>query len=204
MIKLLGSIPKEIHVAVSGGVDSMALLWFLAQKHRVTALFFDHGTAASHAAGKFLSEYCNQQQLRLIKGGIQEKRAPKGLSQEEHWRNERYKFFESLGVPVVTAHHLDDVLETWLWSSCHGTPKLIPFSRGSVFRPLLLNEKKELISWCERKNIPWIEDESNQDTRFMRNLIRREMVPAALKVNPGIKTVLRKKLLERHALSENL
>jgi tRNA(Ile)-lysidine synthase len=97
---------------------------------------------------------------------------------------------------VVTAHHLDDAVETWVFTSLHGESRLIPYSRGNVIRPFLLTPKSELVSWCERRGLAWSEDPSNTDTAYMRNLIRHKILPEALKVNPGLRTVVRKKYLK--------
>jgi tRNA(Ile)-lysidine synthase len=94
---------------------------------------------------------------------------------------------------VVTGHHLGDAIETWIFTSLHGDSKLIPYSRGNVIRPFLITPKEEIRSWASRRNLTWIEDESNIDPRYMRNRIRMHIVPEALKVNPGLGTVIRKK-----------
>ncbi len=174
----------------------MALLKFLSANHDVTAAFFHHGTETSEKALKFLSAYADENRIKFTWEGIREIQQ-KGLSPEEHWRQERYKFLESLDGTVVTAHHLDDVMETWVWSSLHGTPKLIPYQRNNVVRPFLAVRKQELIEFCQKQAVYWIEDETNADTRYARNLIRKELMPVALKVNPGLDTMLRKKILQR-------
>jgi tRNA(Ile)-lysidine synthase len=194
MIKLLTKIPGNIHVACSGGVDSMAALDFLQRRHSVTVAFFDHGTVTSCAAGQFLSQYCHARGISMVRGSISETKLHR-VSLEEHWRNERYKWLESLGQPVITAHHLDDAVETWVWSSMHGHSRLPHVQRGSVMRPFLGTAKRELISWCQRHAVPWIEDQSNLDTRFTRNYIRHQMMPHVLKVNPGIQKMVKKRLL---------
>jgi len=76
----------------------------------------------------------------------------------------------------------------------NGNPHLIPEFRDCYIRPFLQTRKAVFEDWCDRKKVPYIEDPSNLDTRFMRNFIRHEMIPKALVVNPGIYKVLRKKL----------
>ena len=196
MFQLLGKIPRSVVVAVSGGVDSMAVLNFLSKNHRVTAAFFHHGTPASDQGFQVISSYCTEYSIPLMVGFNHGQR-PADQSQEEWWRNRRYEFLDSLGDslgPVITAHHLDDVVETWIWSSLHGTPKLVPYRRNSVIRPFLLNHKQEFVDWCQRHGVPWHEDASNQDTDYIRNHIRHRIVPEALVVNPGIHTMLTKKI----------
>ena len=121
---------------------------------------------------------------------------PKELSQEEFRRNKRYDFLSGFDT-VITAHHLDDCVETYIWSSLHGKAKLPHrYVRGNVLRPFLTTPKTEFISWCERHNVTWSEDISNKDTNYTRNYIRHELMPHALKVNPGLRTTI-KKIIER-------
>lgn len=201
MIKILGSIPRKITVACSGGVDSMVLLDFLRRNHAVEVAFFNHGTESSKLAQEFLSEFCSRTEIKLHLGLISTTRRGPGQSPEEFWREERYRFLEQFE-SVATAHHLDDVAETWVWSSLHGTSSLIPYRRGNVFRPLLLNRKYDLEDWARRKNVEWIEDNSNNDTGYTRNYIRHELMAGVLRVNPGIHTMLRKKLEQRQLTME--
>lgn len=191
MITLLTKLPHQLTVALSGGVDSVAVVDFLSRKHDVSCAFFHHGTDNSERAFDFVSRFCSDRDLALFVG-IMNNPKPKELSEEEHWRNERYKFLESLDTTVVTGHNLDDCVETYIFGSLHGQPKVIPYQRNNVVRPFLTTSKIELISWCHRKQVAWCEDASNQDTRYMRNYIRHEIVPRALKVNPGLPKVVKK------------
>ena len=196
MINILGKVPKDVTVAVSGGVDSMALLDFLSRKHNVTAAFFHHGTETSNQAYDFLTNYLSSRGIELVVGNIDVEK-PVDQSPEEHWRNCRYDFLKSIDSVVVTGHNLDDCVETWVWSSLHGKSKLIPHYHGNVMRPLLTTKKSELYAWCTNKNVPWLEDQSNRDTKYTRNYIRHEMMENVLRVNPGIYKMIRKKLQER-------
>lgn len=194
MIKLLGKIPSKIYVACSGGPDSMAALTFLNNRRRdVTAAYFNHGTSHGAHALDFVKRYCNENEIPLVVGHVTRLKDP-SESEEEYWRNERYKFFDSLDAPVVTAHHLDDVEEWWVFSSLHGECKLIPYRKGTVIRPFLLTSKKELLSWLRSRDLPYVTDPSNVETVHMRNLIRHAIMPHCKKVNPGLSKVLKKKL----------
>lgn len=195
MIKLLGKLPLNPVIALSGGVDSMAVADFVSRSRSVQCAFFHHGTAVSEAAEKVVSEYCEKRGWLLYKGHIVNER-PDDISPEEHWRNERYRFLDNLLLDVVTAHHLDDCVETYLWSTMHGTAKVIPYQRNRVTRPFLLTPKQELISWAERNNVPWIDDQTNKDTKYMRNYVREHIVPHALNVNPGLAKVVARKVEE--------
>lgn len=193
MIKLLGKLPLRPVIALSGGVDSMAVADFVSRSRSVQCAFFHHGTDASEAAEKVVSDYCQMRSWSLYKGHIANAR-PDDISPEEHWRNERYSWLDGLLLDVVTAHHLDDCVETYLWSTMHGTAKVIPYRRNRVIRPFLLTPKADLIVWAERNNVSWIDDASNKDTKYMRNYVRHELMPHALHINPGLAKVVARKV----------
>jgi tRNA(Ile)-lysidine synthase len=195
MIKLLFRLPKEITVALSGGVDSVAAVDFLSRNHDVSCAFFHHGTENSEKAYKFVTEFCSQRNLPFFVGFLN-KEKPKKESMEEFWRNQRYNFFDSLDATIVTAHNLDDCIETYLHGCFTGQPKVIPSKRNNVVRPFLTTPKSEFVSWCMRKDLQWCEDSSNRDTKYVRNYIRHEIVPRAFQVNPGLDTVV-KKIVEK-------
>lgn len=199
MFKLQGHISRDIAVACSGGVDSMAIADFLSNNHNVTLLFFNHGTTTSDSAQVFLETLCDKKNIKLHVGEIKNARTPKGTSTEEHWRKERYKWLDSqaklLDTEIVTGHHLDDCVETWIWSSLHGTGKIIPYRRKQVIRPFRLNTKDKFYAWAEKYSLDFIEDISNTNTKYVRNYVRHELMPHALRVNPGLHKVVRKKVL---------
>ena len=197
MITVLKKLPSSVTVATSGGCDSMALLNFLSRKHEVKCAFFNHGTDYSKECQEFLMTYCKKYDIPFYYSSLYEEK-PKDQSLEEFWRNARYKFLHSFPGTVVTAHHLEDCMEQYIFSSLHGNGRIIPYSNKNVERPLLTTSKVVLKSWCERKNVPWIEDPSNQDTKFMRNFIRHNLMPLALNVNPGLAKVVKKKVISEN------
>jgi len=193
MIQLLHKLPRTLTVAFSGGVDSVAVLDFLSKNHEVDAAFFHHGTDNSDNAFDFVWNFCRDRDITITVGYIRNEK-PKELSWEEHWRNERYAFLENFEY-VVTGHHLNDCIETYIWSTMHGTPKVIPDTRKNVHRPFLLNPKQEFIDWCNRKELNWCHDYSNENTDYMRNYIRKYVVEHAYHINPGIEKVVKKLIL---------
>ena len=199
VIHMLGNIPKEVAVAVSGGADSMAALDFLRRSRKCIALHYNHGTPYAPSAESVVKEYCVTHEIPLYIGRLNEE-APCGVSMEAWWRDKRYDFFESTTeLPVVTAHHLDDVVENWIFTSLHGQPFLIPSKRGQYIRPFLLSRKHVLVDWCDRKSVPYIEDPSNRDINYRRNYIRHRLMPHALEINSGIHKIIKKKVLDSAA-----
>lgn len=199
MIQIQGKLEREVYVACSGGVDSMAIVDFLMNNHNVNLMFFNHGTDTSKEALDFLTNRyypsIEQAGMKLFVGNISRQKE-RSESWEEYWRNERYAWFHSYEHPVITCHHLDDCVETWIFTSLNGEGRIIPYSNQNVIRPFRMNRKSEFTNWCRNKNVPWVEDTSNEDTGYMRNFIRHEIVPKALVVNPGLHKVVRKKVIE--------
>ena len=198
MIKLQGKIPRKVYVACSGGVDSMAAVDFLKRNHDVFVLYFNHGTHHGIKAMKLVNNYCADNDIGFLTNtGIDREKHPKE-SQEEYWRSIRYEWLERCTErQIVTAHHLDDCVETWVWSSMHGTGKIIPYSRNDrVLRPFRMTRKRDLELWANLNNVPYIQDDSNTDTCYTRNYIRHEMMPNVLRVNPGIHKTISKKIAQ--------
>ena len=199
MIRIIGKIPHSVTIACSGGIDSMVFTDFLLKGNRhVNLAYFNHDTQHSHKAQKFVEKYASQNNLNLFIGRVKGRKGKRSL--EEFWRDERYDFLQRVGSNyTITCHHLDDCVETWLMSCFHGQPKLIPYQRNSnIFRPFLMTSKKTIKEYALKKKIDWIEDPSNQKTNFMRNHVRHNVMPQVLVVNPGMRTMIRKKLIETY------
>ncbi len=175
----------------------MVVVDFLQKgKRKINLAYFDHDTAHSRNAQNFVEEFASKQNMDLVIGKI---KGTKGRrSMEEFWRDERYKFLErSKSKFVITCHHLDDVVETWVMSALHGKCKLIPYARsGKIYRPFLMTERRSIEKYAKEKNVQWIEDPSNKEVNYVRNHVRHNLMPMALKVNPGLRTTIRKKLIE--------
>tara|TARA_B100000683_G_scaffold130593_1_gene127855 strand:+ start:265 stop:867 length:603 start_codon:yes stop_codon:yes gene_type:complete len=199
MIRIIGKIPSNVVIACSGGIDSMVITHFLLEGRRnVRLAYFNHDTAHSRQAQDFVEKYADEKNLDLFIGKVKGVKGKRSI--EEFWRDERYSFFNRINKDfLITCHHLDDAVETWVMSAMHGTCKLIPYKRGaSIYRPFLMTSKKTIKHYAERKKIKWVEDPSNVRTEYIRNHIRHSLMPGILKVNPGIRTMIRKKLIETY------
>ncbi len=195
MIKLVVPVPRKCAVAVSGGADSMAALDFFSRSRDVVALHFNHGSAHADDAEAHVRAFCEARGIPLKVGRVQGE-MPAGVSHEAWWRDQRYAFFDSCtDRSIVMGHHLGDAVEGWIFSSMQGTGYLIPLKRDQYLRPFLATKKEVLVSWCERKDVPYVTDPSNLETRYRRNYIRNVMMPHVLEINPGIYKTIRKKVL---------
>ena len=196
MIKLSCKVPDRIEIALSGGPDSTAALYFFKNSGRdVSAAFFHHGTETSEKSYLYVEHMCKQLDVPLRMAKITHD-PEKYQNLEAAWREERYKFFEAGDRPVITAHHLDDAVEWWIFSSLHGEGKLIPRVRDRFLRPFLLSRKEALIDICKKNEACFWEDKTNFLIDRPRVLIRNKMIYDCLKINPGIHKVIKKKYLK--------
>lgn len=196
MIRILKKIPRKVTVACSGGIDSMAFVNFLLEgKREVELAYFNHDTIHGKEAEFFVENYARNKNLKLHIGRVKGTRGKRSI--EEFWRDERYSFFNNLKSDfLITCHHLDDVVETWIMSSLHGQSKLIPYKREpNIYRPFLMTEKSSIKKYAKSRNLKWVDDPGNSHQFYTRNYIRHKIMPHALHVNPGIRKTIRKKLI---------
>ena len=187
----------RVFVACSGGVDSVALALALRQTEEVTLAFFDHGNALARHEEAFIDDFARKYNFKVVKGrsdGV----IPPGMSKEAFWRAERYAWFKTLPGPVATGHTLDDAVEWYLFTCMHGEGRFMPHRHDNVVRPFLLTEKEKLIAFCERHDVTWFEDPTNQDADFAaRNHIRHKILPEVMTINPGIFKVVKNKIAKK-------
>ncbi len=104
VIKIQGKIPRDVGVAVSGGVDSMVIMDFLRKNHNITVYHFNHGSKHSDLFELFVRKYCNHVNIPVKVGDIKTPKR-KGQSLEEYWREERYNWLREQDQTIVLAHH---------------------------------------------------------------------------------------------------
>ena len=104
MIRVTGNVPKQVAIAVSGGIDSMAALDFLRRSRDVVVLHYNHGTPYAPKAEALVRAYCMKHKLTVVIGRCKEE-MPAGVSKEAWWRDQRYKFFEeATSLPLSLIH----------------------------------------------------------------------------------------------------
>tara|TARA_Y100001933_G_scaffold67387_1_gene67863 strand:- start:7871 stop:9175 length:1305 start_codon:yes stop_codon:yes gene_type:complete len=108
-------------------------------------------------------------------------------------RELRYAWFSELlqnkeGAYVLTAHHADDDLETFLINLARGTGidglTGIPEQNGGVVRPLLPFCRNDIVGYAKKNGIAWREDRSNTDTKYLRNKIRHQLIGGLKELHP--------------------
>lgn len=181
--------------AVSGGADSMALLfalYLLKDKLDIhlRAAHFNHGLRGEESRDEeiFVREFCKGYEIPLYVGSAAVAPGKKGL--EAAARDARYAFFDTLEGKIATAHTADDNAETVLMHMVRGTGLKglggIAPVRDRLIRPMLGITRKEVLSFLEEYNLPHREDSSNREDVFLRNRLRHHVMPLLKQENPSL------------------
>ena len=198
----------RILLALSGGVDSVVLAELLLE--------LGYTFSAAHCNFHLRGEESNRDADFVIKwaecngvelfvqdfdtyGYMQEK----GISLEMAARELRYSWFENIMQEnqidyLLTAHHADDSAETFFINLLRGTGiaglhGILP-KNGSIVRPLLFATRKSILDYAESKNIQFVEDSTNSETKFLRNKIRHCVIPVLKEISPDFDSIIRKNI----------
>jgi tRNA(Ile)-lysidine synthase len=197
-------IPDDARLvlAVSGGPDSMAMLHAAAhlvatsvRQWRLTVAHLDHRLRPeSPDDAAFVADSAAALELPIEVGeaDVAALAHSEGRSIEDAGREARYRFLADVAPPgalIVTAHTFDDAVETVLLNLLRGTGlagvRGIPARRGAVVRPLLGERRATLRTLLDLAGISYRLDPSNDDARYVRNRVRREVVPLLEAIRPG-------------------
>ena len=185
----------KVCCAVSGGADSMALLWsmyLLREKLEIelSAVHFNHHlrSAESDQEERFVVDFCQRYEIPLFIGHGTITSGKKGL--EAAAREARYAYFQTLPGKIATAHTANDNAETVLMHMVRGTGLnglggIAPM-RGSLIRPMLAVTRQEVIAFLEEYHIPYRNDSSNDTDAFLRNRLRHHVIPLLEQENPRL------------------
>ena len=186
---------EEVVCAVSGGADSVALLfalYLLKEKLqiRLSAAHFNHHLrgAESDQDQAFVEDFCSRYDIPLYKGGAAVETGPKGL--EAAARDARYGYLKTLPGKIATAHTADDNAETVLMHLIRGTGLkglggIAPKS-GKLIRPMLTVTRQDVMAFLQEWNLPHVEDQSNHTDQFLRNRLRHHVMPLLNRENPRL------------------
>lgn len=190
-------------LAVSGGVDSVALLvWATAMRNKwgahLQCAHLDHGLRPESSSERCrVHTLCAQLHIPCVSGRslISCYARRKNLGCEEAGRILRYRYLQGIlrryGYDyLLTAHHANDLAEDSLmrllrgagWPGLAGMPAWDPNRR--LIRPFLLTAKKRLRALVQTAGLSWEEDFSNADTAYQRNRVRHQILPLVLQENP--------------------
>ena len=191
----------EFLIAYSGGIDSTTLLYLsgkIAKKlnKKISAVHVNHNLNKESKNWEIhCKNFCKDIRipLKIINLNIV---LNKGDSIEERAREDRYKFIYNLmtrRTVMMTAHHRDDQAETFVCQLLRGAgakglssmPELKKIKKGYHIRPFLKLSKRDLNNIIKNNNLSYIKDNSNDDTKFSRNFIRKSIFPVIEKKWPS-------------------
>ena len=189
---------KKLLLAVSGGIDSMVLLdLFYKLRFDICIVHcnFQLRGKESDADEMLVRETCQDSYIPYFIESFDTLEFAKEnkLSIQLAARKLRYDWFQeiiSLGFDyVLTAHHLDDNVETFLINFTRGTGLEgltgIPAQNGNIIRPLLPFSREEIENYALENKIQWREDSSNASDKYFRNKLRHNIVPTLKELNTG-------------------
>lgn len=205
----LVSPQDRVLVAVSGGMDSMALMdlftrFFQGERDRWGVIYVNHGWDAKRhekeeALVRDFAHNCSVP-IHIKKIELTQEESRKGMSLESWARQERYRLFSEVmregGYKrCATGHTLDDQAETVLMRLLQGSGMWglsgIPVQRGAFIRPLLGFYREDIEKYVSMRHIPYLDDPTNLERRFYRARVRHELLPfLELKYNPKVKKAL--------------
>jgi tRNA(Ile)-lysidine synthase len=180
-------------LAVSGGLDSMVLLAAASRlpqraRRNILVATFDHGTGrAAGRAAALVSRQAFRAGFLCVTG-----RASTVGTKEEEWRKGRWAFLQQVAEKrdacVVTAHNLDDQIETVFMRILRDAgPRGLAglYADSEIVRPFLNISRATLAEYAELNHVPFVQDPSNCDRKHLRNRIRLDILPSIVRRNPS-------------------
>lgn len=194
----------QLLLAFSGGMDSVVLSELLVRSKYNFSLAhcnFQLRGDASDADENFVLQYAEKRGLKVFsrKFDTLKYSEENKLSIQEVARNLRYEWFEELCQKhqfdyLLTAHQLDDSIETFFINLFRGTGiqglSGIPAVRGKIIRPLSGISREEIAAFASAEKLSWREDASNASEDYLRNRIRHELIPLAASLRPGFRSAM--------------
>lgn len=201
--------PKDkLLLAVSGGVDSVVLCELCKQAGYdfvIAHCNFKLRGAESERDEEFVRKLGEKYGVEVfVKKFDTEKYSSKNkLSIQVAARELRYEWFQeligsSVAAYVVTAHHVNDNIETMLMNffkgtGIHGLKAILP-KQGNLIRPLLFAKKEDLTAFASLHKLKFVEDSSNASDKYTRNYFRNQLIPDLQKVFPQVEDNLKDNL----------
>ncbi len=191
---------KKLLIAISGGLDSVVLhhlLYKLKYDISLAHCNFNLRGKESDNDELFVNELSQKSYNQIFINNFDTKKYSKKhkLSTQISARELRYNWFKELVKKhefdyILTAHHADDNLETFLINLTRGSGldgfTGIPAINGNIIRPLLVFSRAEIETYAKENKITWREDASNASTKYIRNKIRHQIIPVLKEINPSV------------------
>ncbi len=203
---------QHLLVAVSGGVDSMVLahlLHCLDYKIAIAHCNFSLRDKDSDLDEVFVENFSKQKEIPFhsIRFNTKEYCKTEKVSTQIGARTLRYDWFKKLSTThgytyILTAHHVNDVMETFFINLSRGTGidglASIPPMNHNIIRPLLIFSRQKIKEYAQQNDISWREDQSNAETKYLRNKIRHHIVPEFYNLHPQFEENFKKTIQHLH------
>ncbi|WP_296633647.1 tRNA lysidine(34) synthetase TilS [Polaribacter sp.] len=192
---------KNLLIAISGGLDSVVLTHLFNQLNSATIALAHCNFRLREKESDLDKDFVinlsqkNYNQIFTVNFDTKKIAEKRKTSTQIIARELRYNWFKELVKKhdfdfVLTAHHADDNLETFLINLTRGSGLNgftgIPAINGNIVRTLLPFSRAEILNYAKKNNIDWREDASNASTKYVRNKIRHNVLPVLKEINPGL------------------
>jgi len=209
-------VGQQIIIAVSGGKDSMTLLYSMCRiadglNLKINAVHINHHLRDNSNNDQILMEkFCKQLKINFTLDHLNPATKLKGESPEAWARNHRYASLErtrkEIGADwIFTAHHGNDQIETILFHLSQGTGisglRGIHDNQGHILRPMLCFSRSDIDQYAAEMNIPWVDDSSNLDESIPRNNLRHNVIKPWERSNPDLVSAFHE--ISEHAKDAN-
>ena len=209
-------VGQQIIIAVSGGKDSMTLLYSMCRiadglNLKINAVHINHHLRDNSNNDQILVEkFCKQLKINFTLDHLNPATKLKGESPEAWARNHRYASLErtrkEIGADwIFTAHHGNDQIETILFHLSQGTGisglRGIHDNQGHILRPMLCFSRSDIDQYAAEMNIPWVDDSSNLNESIPRNNLRHNVIKPWERSNPDLVSAFHE--ISEHAKDAN-
>ncbi len=193
------SLSDKCLLAISGGVDSMVLIDLFSKSKipfSVAHCNFNLRGKESNNDVSFISSFSRKMGCDFFESNLSTDfySKHKKISIQMAARKLRYSWFNDLlqihgFSKIITAHHLDDSLETFIINLSRGTGLKgllgIPAQKNNIYRPMLIFSKEQIINYAKKNKIKWREDSSNNKLDYYRNFIRQDITSKLKSTKPS-------------------
>lgn len=201
VLEVIKKYPK-IALAVSGGSDSMAMLYWFIQNRPISSFLvvnIDHQIRGQESKNdsSFVENFCIKNGVEFIKFTVECAQFAQcnGYTLEQAARIRRHNIFFEICMDkvsaVATAHHADDQAESIFMHIARGTgiDGLVGMGvvDGHLLRPLINTSKAEIMQYIKDNNIPYVEDSTNFSNSYTRNFVRNQVIPLIQSRYPNFK-----------------
>jgi len=205
LMSVLKKAENKVTVALSSGSDSIAVTHFLKMKYpkiKLRCFHFNHNLRAQNELMQSRANaFCGDFDIPIYSVRRIESRD----NSEASLREARYRSMAGFGT-VVTGHHLDDAVESYLYNCFNGVPEYLPIPLETeypdidlkIIRPFIISDKNEILGYIKENNLERyvVDDETNTDEKYRRNWLRYSIIPQINDKGYNLRTVVRKRYLE--------